>query len=81
MSGVNLPCCGTVEPEVRRRWPMVNGVAERHRLRSENDSTSRDEPFAPASRPIRRCVSEYSTESRTIGRNGESTVSKRMMRS
>jgi hypothetical protein len=80
MSGVKRPCCGTVEPESPPAVAEVNGRPSETDWVSENEATSRYDPPAPASRPIRRCVSEYSTESRTIGRNGESTVSKRMMR-
>jgi hypothetical protein len=54
-----------------------NGSDKATLCRSANDSTSRAFASGVASLPITRCVSEYSTESRTMGRNGVSTVSKR----
>src|SRR4051794_31823508 len=59
---------------------FVNGFDSDAVWRRVNEATSHALPFAPFSLAIRRWVSEYSTESRTMGRNGESTVSKRMTR-
>src|SRR5512144_3202066 len=59
---------------------FVNGFESETVCRTVNDATSRGDAFSPVPLPIRRCVNEYSTESRTIGRNGESTVSKRITR-
>ena len=72
---------GTALPEVPPLVAVVNWLPSDTVWRSENDITSRGDEFGPDSRPIRRCVSEYSTECRTIGRNGVSTVSNRITRS
>ena len=71
--GMELP--GRLPPVL-----LVNGLESETVWLNEKESTSRALPVTPFSFPISRWVNEYSTESRTMGRNGESTVSNRITR-
>src|SRR5437763_13904675 len=75
-SGVNLLSPGgTDDPGRLPPVVLVKGLERETLWRSENDSTSRELPFGPASLPMMRCVSAYCTESCTMGRAGVSTMS------
>src|SRR5437868_7393221 len=78
-SGVNLPVPGGTD--VPPRLPpvaSVNGFESETLWLKARERTSRELPFGPDSLPMRRFVSEYCTESCTMGRLGVSTRSKGM---